>query len=513
MSELVTVPGPHGTTVNQTFSNFNNNAIALQIANAIAAASTLGALSITTVSGGPTVPNPPSNTVTGAVNELVITAGGVYSIPAGSKGAPDYAVVLNNTAPVTIFGSPNTSVWGGASQVTIVDAAITTLSEGAGNVAATLTGAGEVLAGNNQSDTLTAAGKAETISAGAGANLLIASGANDTISAQGTNDTLVGGSGGATFQIASVASGEAVFAGTGAVSVTDAGMNDTIQGGGGQLNVTTSGSNASVVGATVPTQSGGFNVTDIGIANTIVGGLGATAVSLAGSDALVTGGLGALFVMTTAAATPSLQVRASALSMRPNGSFVRGGAGLLNFVGGTGPSTLIGGSGNATVFGGSGVTLVVGGAGGAVTYANTTSGGLFYEGLSGNETIDASLSKGNSSMWGGSDPTGHNLLIGGTGIDFISAGAGADTLAGGGGVGWFSFFKAVVGPSANDVVSNFSSLDHLVLVGYGPGADVAAIAGATTANGSTTITLSDNTKITFTGMSNPGALIGHTLNA
>lgn len=181
----VTVPGPHGSpAVDQTFNNFNNLSIANQIATAIAAASTLGGLNITVPGPGQTVPPPPSNTVTGGVNELVITAGGSYHIPPGSPGAPDFVVVLDNTAPVTIFGSPNTSVWGGGSQVTIVDAAMTTLSEGAGNAVATLSGAGDVLAGNDQKDTVTAAGNAESLAGGAGTNLLIASGANDTISAE-----------------------------------------------------------------------------------------------------------------------------------------------------------------------------------------------------------------------------------------------------------------------------------------------------------------------------------------
>jgi len=49
----------------------------------------------------------------------------------------------------------------------------------------------------------------------------------------------------------------------------------------------------------------------------------------------------------------------------------------------------------------------------------------------------------------------------------------------------------------------------VVLGNYGAGAADAAIAGATTAGGSTTITLSDNTKITFTGVTSSAALNGH----
>ncbi len=510
MSDSVTVPGPHGSpAVDQTFGNLNNLSIANQIATAIAAASALGGLNTTVPGPGQTVPNPPSNTVTGGVNELVITAGGSYHIPAGSPGAPDYVVVLDNTAPVTIFGSPNTSVWGGGSQVTIVDAATVTLSEGAGNAVVMVSGAGDLLAGNNLNDTLTAAGNTESIAGGTGTNLLIASGANDTISAQGMNDTLVGGAGAATFQIGSVASNEAVLAGLGAIAITDAGTSDTIHGDGGQLNVTTSGAQASVVGSTVPTQSGGLNVTDVGIADTIVGGLGATAVSLAGSDALVAGGLGALFVTDNGSSDTIAAGGGFASVNAPNGSFVRGGAGLLNFVGGAGPSTIVGGSGNATVFGGTGATSLAGGAGGAVTYVNTTGGSTFYTGGNGNETLDASLSKAGNLILGGHDTAGQSLLIGGAGNDAILAGAGAATLVGGGGANFFDFFSSLGGPAANDVISDFSAIDNVMLVNYAPGQAATAIAGATTAGGSTTITLSDNTRITFTGVTSSAALTGH----
>ena len=227
----VTVPGQSGSTVTQTFGNTNNLLIAQQIAHAIAAASASGGLNITVPGGGNTVRNPPPNSVTGGINELLITAGGVYSIPAGSAGSPDYLVVLNNNnnAPVTIFGSPNTSIWGGGSQVTIVDGAATaggadnavyTLSEGAGNAVVTLTGAGDTLAGNNQNDTLTAAGSNESISAGSN-NSIVVNGTSDTVDALGL----------ATVQLGATAVSDKVLAGPGATSIFDAGTGDTLLAG------------------------------------------------------------------------------------------------------------------------------------------------------------------------------------------------------------------------------------------------------------------------------------------
>ncbi len=510
----VTVPGPNKSTVTQAFGNTNNLLIAQQIANAIAAASAAGGLNVTVPGPGNTVPDPPPNSVTGGINELTITSGGVYSIPAGSAGSPDYLVVLDNTAPVTIFGSPNTSIWGGGSQVTVVDRvttlpsaggvdnAVITLSEGAGNAMVTLTGAGHKLAGNNQNDTITAAGNAESISAGTGNNLLFVSGSNDTVSAQGI----------ATFQLGDSAFKDLAFAGKGATSISDAGTGDTLFGGSGQTSVTTSGSDASVVGG-----SAELDVTDSGSGTSIAAGTAAAFVTLGGSDALVSGSVGrfaaGLSVLDSGSGDTIRAGQGFTAVTATGGSFVRGGAGPLNFVGGTGPSTLVGGSGNATVFGGTGLTSVVGSAGGAFTYVNTTTGGLFYGAHNGNETIDASLSKATNTIYGGLDPNGHNLLVGGAGNDFINAGEGADTLVGGGGHNDFFFWSNYGGPNANHVIGDFSALDTVLLVNYGGGAAGAAIANATTAGGSTTITLSDNTRITFTGVTNSAALTGHIVSS
>ena len=154
----VTVPGTGSSTIGQIFGNANNAAIAQQIADAINAADTAGRLIVKAPPGkSGNVPPPPTNP--GGINELVISKGGDYTIPPGSGAAPDYVVILNSTDPVTIHGAPNSSIWGGGGgQVTIIDPATITLSEGAGNAVVTLTGARDTLAGNNQDDTLTAVG-------------------------------------------------------------------------------------------------------------------------------------------------------------------------------------------------------------------------------------------------------------------------------------------------------------------------------------------------------------------
>src|SRR4029078_5015236 len=106
-------------------------------------------------------------------------------------------------------------------------------------------------------------------------------------------------------------------------------------------------------------------------------------------------------------------------------------------------------------------------------------------------------------------PNGNNLVIGGAGGDAIISGTGPETLVGGGGANFFDFYSNLGGAAVNAVITDFSAIDNVILVGYGAGEAAAAIAGATTTGGSTTITLSDNTKITFTGVTSSSALTGH----
>ncbi len=507
----VTIPGTGSSSITETFGNTANLQLATQIRDALVSASAGGRLNVTTTASL-NVPGPPPLTTAGQINELVITAGGDYTIPAGSAGAPDYVVVLDSLAPVTIHGAPNATILGGLAKVTIIDPADIVLSEQNGNATAIISGTGDVLVGNNQSDTLTASGVAGSISGGTGTNVFIDLGSQDTISAQGKNDTIFGGPGKATIQIASVAGGEMVVGGEGALFVTDlavalnAGGGDTIFGGDGLLNVTTSGAFARIV----ETGAGGIKAVDTGTSDSIVGGFGSANVTLTGHTASIVGGFGALFVTDNGIGdTITAGSGFTSIDAASSSSFVQGGAGLLTFVGGTGGSTIVGGSSGATVFGGTGATSLVGNAGSAFTYVNTTSGGLNFTAGSGSETLDASLSKAGGTQFGGLDPAGQTLLIGGAGVEALVAGSGADTLIGGGGGDHFVFFKANGGAAANDVIGDFSAIDTMILVNYTFGEAATAIAGATTAGGSTTLTLSDNTRITFTGVTNAAALTGH----
>ena len=65
-----------------------------------------------------------------------------------------------------------------------------------------------------------------------------------------------------------------------------------------------------------------------------------------------------------------------------------------------------------------------------------------------------------------------------------------------------------VPPPCTDVVSQFTSNDQVLLAGYGAGEAQHALSTATSAFNNTTLTLSDNTQITFLGTSLQ-QLIGH----
>jgi Ca2+-binding RTX toxin-like protein len=169
---------------------------------------------------------------------------------------------------------------------------------------------------------------------------------------------------------------------------------------------------------------------------------------------------------------------------------------------------VLGGSGAATVTGGAGGATLLGAAGGVVTYGNSGgAGALAYTAGSGNETLNAGLSTTNNFLNAGSDAAGHDSIVSGSGNDTLLAGAGADTLGGGGGSDLFAFIDGHVGGA--DVIAGFTAQDTVALFGYGSGAAATALQNAVSSGGNTTLTLADNTTITFLGVSSVAGLTGH----
>ena len=93
-------------------------------------------------------------------------------------------------------------------------------------------------------------------------------------------------------------------------------------------------------------------------------------------------------------------------------------------------------------------------------------------------------------------PTRVDLLIGGHGTDLITAGAGDDTI---------DIYKGVIGGGTN-ILTDFTVSDSLILTGYSTQDVNAAVAGAVVSGGSTSITLSDSTVVTFQGLTSLNGL-------
>ncbi len=291
----------------------------------------------------------------------------------------------------------------------------------------------------------------------AGNDLLISSAAGDTISAAST----------ATAQITASGGNTEIFGGAGATSILDAGVHDTIVGAGGAMSVTvTSG------------------------APLVYGGTGALSFSGGSGAATVVAGAGAATVFANA-----------------GGGQFWGGAGPMLFVGGSGVSTATGGSGSSTLFGGSsghdllvagtGPSTVVGAGSGAVIVGLGAGNDVLVAGT-GNETLVGSAGGGPDIMFAG---TGSDALFAGTGNDTFVAAAGGAQMVGGAGHDVFSFTEGTAGGST--VIWNFTpGQDQVALFGYGTNAVANALATATVASGSTTITLPDNAQVTFANITN-----------
>lgn len=189
-----------------------------------------------------------------------------------------------------------------------------------------------------------------------------------------------------------------------------------------------------------------------------------------------------------------------------------GQAGDLLYVTGTQPSTVAAGSGADTVVAAGGNALI--GLGGGANLAFLASGQdtLASEG---NDTVvmgqaTATLSfTGQSVVFGGS---GALAVQFGAGVGQFWAAGGAATLTTGSGADLFGFAAGHAGGSY-EIAGFRPGTDHVLLGGYdsdGASAARAAEAAAQAGAGGVTVTLSDNTRILFTGLAQlpAGSLIG-----
>jgi Ca2+-binding RTX toxin-like protein len=446
--------------------------IAQIISNTLGLLSTGGGLMVDTVASGGTAGAAPNGT-----SELIVGgSGGFTSVPGGW----DFIVDASSGATSIVAGSGTEVIGGSAGGAYFVGGNSTIAATGGDNilVATSLPGGSTYLLSGTPTgnDTMNGFGTG-TIAGGTGANLMFQTGGG-VVSSQG-NDTIVASGGSSSV----TASGSAlIFGDFGSVAgsqlaLSITGANDTVSTGISSSDVTLQGSGALVFGS-VGTPAGALNVLDEG-SNDTVSGLN--------SPTTITAGTGS------------------------QGLWAFGGAGGLTFVGGSALATVVSGSGPASVVAGTGGVVmasnsddtVVGSTGASTLFgsANHTlsysgSGALEYVALDGNETLGAAGSTGNNVLFASTVSSANDLIISGTGADTFVAGGGADTLAGGGGSNTYYFLEKYT-TGQTDFITDLTSNDQVNLIGYD-----STKSSVSSENGSTTLTLSDNTKITFVNLSN-----------
>ena len=313
-----------------------------------------------------------------------------------------------------------------------------------------------------------------TGAAGAGSYFVATGDGSDTINAGVGNDTVDAGAGA---NVVNLGSGTSVV-------LSESG--DQINAGSGTGLVFLEGSHATVAGSTgslMVAATGAYEQVSLGAGGgTIFGGTQST-YNLAGSAAVI-GSDGVNTVNVNQASATVFAGTGNDMVFGPTGH------GALTFVGGAGSSTVVGGSVAVTLFGADGGTMALSGSG-----ANLV-------GVGSGAKVDASMASGNNVFFGGSAAS---TILGGTGSDVFVVGSGATSLTGGAGAANMFDFVASVTAGATDVISDFKSSDKLAISGYKADAAADVLRSATVSGGSTTVTLSDQTKIVFQNYTNLNA--------
>ncbi|MFT9091267.1 MAG: calcium-binding protein [Gluconacetobacter sp.] len=436
---IVTVMGAAGTNVNVTVDG--GDTLALANAYAKTLRESAAGNSFSTLQNG-------FNSASVGSSVGVITVGGAYAldgayvnIVAGalSGGASDSVL----TTPVAIDAHEVTT------PVDVISGTLggTTFLGGAAGGSFLATAGDNVFIGGNGSF---------TINMGAGNDLVVTDHGNDTVNA---------GSG-----------ANRIFLGDGSNSVNSMGT-DTIVGTMGTQSVTiNAGSSLVLLGdnATVVDKAS-HSIVSVGGGSTVSGGA-QDMVSFTGTSGTIAGA-----VSDTISAAGNLQVAegvGNTISV----------PGSLPFLNGTGMTSVV--AGQSTIFGAAGLTMTLGASGPTLFVANE-----------GNETLDGA--QASSPLHAFADG-GNVTFIGGSGNDTLVGGTGSATMTGSSGDNLFAFTN---GPSSggDNVITDFGSaagnMVALYQYGYQNNNQLQTIlSAATIAGGNSTIQLTDNTRITFVGI-------------
>jgi hypothetical protein len=306
---------------------------------------------------------------------------------------------------------------------------------------------------------------------------------------------------------------EAVLVGKGNLQFFATGGSGSIIGGGGKDMI-----------AIAPTDNGNWLIA-LGNGDDSIRAFGG------GSDTISTGsghsilqlGSGSDFITTTGSDTVQAGTGSETIDAIGAHDVVYGNASSLFFVAG-GAATVFGGTGSDTVFGSAtskGADLFEGGSAGnnflqagagPATLFGGGNGDQLYAGgdmaqqlhaAGGNETLFGGFASGSDTFYGGS---GSDQITGGSGSNTFVAGMGTATVtASPGSMNVFEFMKTMGGGSETVTGLTDPSQVHIDLAGYGKNEVKYALAHQTTTNGSVTVTLSDNTTVTFQNIANLSA--------
>jgi Ca2+-binding RTX toxin-like protein len=311
---------------------------------------------------------------------------------------------------------------------------------------------------------------------------------------------------------------EAVLVGSGNLQFFAVTGSGSIIGGGGNDLIVTS-----------PADSGSWLI-ELGNGNDSIRafGSGNDTISTGSGHSMLQLGSGNDFITTTGSDTIMAGTGSETVDAIGANDVVYGNASKLFFLAG-GAATIFGGTGSDTVFGSTGKDLLEGGSAGnnflqagsgPATLFGGGDGDQLYAGgnkrqelhaAGGNETLSGVFASGNDTFYGGS---GSDQIFGSNGKSTFVAGTGSATVtASPGSQNLFEFMKTLGGGSELVTGLTDPSQVHIDLSGYGKNEVKYALAHQTTTDGSVTITLSDNTSVTFQNISSLSADNFNTMNA
>jgi Ca2+-binding RTX toxin-like protein len=297
---------------------------------------------------------------------------------------------------------------------------------------------------------------------------------------------------------------EQVLAGAGNLTFYATGGSGSIITGGGdnQIDILPSDPGPWLIATgdgadTIRAMGGGADTIEAGRGRSLIQlGAGSTWFTTMGSDTVMAGSGSETIVASGKHSHELIYGNTSSLFFVASGSAtVVGGSGSDTVFGGHGKDLFEGGtSGDNFLQAGSGWATLFGGGNGDQLYAAGDKGQALHA-ASGNETLSGVFASGSDTFYGGS---GSDQIFGGQGTNTFVAGTGTATVtASPFSMNLFEFMKTIGGGSELVMGLTDASQVQILLSGFGANEVNYALAHQTTNNGSVTVTLSDQSTVTF----------------